>query len=102
MTRRQAYRYSEVERMDRAGVSIQEQAAKLGLSMGRLYGIRTEARAAGFELPAGAGEGRGRFGGVSCPRCGLRGSHYCTGRAEDYMRSRGEAVYTLAVARRGR
>lgn len=114
MTQKQAFRYAELERMDAERIPIAEQARRLGMSKSRIYGVRSEARTAGFKVmeviarrPGPDGERtEAAFRRVEAqmatvcpnPRCGTRGPHICVGRAVDYLRRPEEPYGYIAPA----
>lgn len=112
MTQKQALRYAELQRMDAEHVPISEQAKRLGVSANRIYGVRSEARLAGFRVsvvpprPPGADRAEAAFRRIEAemkrvcpnPRCGLRGAHLCVGRASDYLRRADEPWGHIAPA----
>lgn len=100
MTARQAARYAEVERMDRAGVPTQEQARRLGLSMARMYGIRSEAKSAGYAVERPE-IGRRVHDADRCGRCGLLEPHVCVGGAAGYLQRREAPAFAVTIGRRG-
>lgn len=112
MTQKEAYRYAELQRMDAEHVPIAEQAKRLGVTQNRIYGIRSEARMAGFKIQvvaarprnAAAERAEAAFRRIDAlmatvcpnPRCGTRGPHICVGRAVDYMRRQDEPYGHIA------
>lgn len=101
MTAKQATRYAELERMEAERVPIADQAKKLGVSIGRIYAMRTDARIAGFVVRERFAGGEGALRRIDAemaivcpnPRCATRGIHVCVGRASDYLQRREEPSY---------
>ena len=84
-----------------------QQAEDLGVSVDRVYGLRSIARRRGFDVPVERGGNQGGTGGASgkwealesdmarvCERCELRGDHECLPDHPDPTRRNGPgAVY---------